>query len=167
MSARASIGIDFGNTFSFIATWNSKDHSVKIIPNGLWEETTPSCVAFTDSSGVAYSETIVGAVAKLQCHRNAANTIFNVKRLIGRKYDDFAIQSDIPRWSFRQIVERVKRLIGIKYDDPPIECDIKQWAFKIVRGERGYAAIEVDYAGRKWSFSTEYILCVMWFIQIP
>ena len=82
------IGIDLGTTNSVVAIMEGKE--AKVIPNAEGGRTTPSMVAFTDSG-----ERLVGQVAKRQAITNPENTIYAVKRLIGRKYDTREIQQDI------------------------------------------------------------------------
>jgi len=82
------IGIDLGTTNSVVAIMEGKE--AKVIPNAEGGRTTPSMVAFTDSG-----ERLVGQVAKRQAITNPENTIYAVKRLIGRKYDTREIQEDI------------------------------------------------------------------------
>ena len=73
------IGIDLGTTNSCVAVMEGKD--VKVIENSEGIRTTPSIVAFTKDGSV-----IVGDPAKRQAVTNAENTIFSVKRLIGRRF---------------------------------------------------------------------------------
>jgi molecular chaperone DnaK len=82
------IGIDLGTTNSVVAIMEGKE--AKVIPNAEGGRTTPSMVAFTDNG-----ERLVGQVAKRQAITNPENTIYAVKRLIGRKYDTREIQQDI------------------------------------------------------------------------
>ncbi len=82
------IGIDLGTTNSVVAIMEGKE--AKVIPNAEGGRTTPSMVAFTESG-----ERLVGQVAKRQAITNPENTIYAVKRLIGRKYDTREIQQDI------------------------------------------------------------------------
>ncbi|HEX3065802.1 MAG TPA: Hsp70 family protein, partial [Dongiaceae bacterium] len=81
------IGIDLGTTNSCVAVMEGKD--VKVIENSEGARTTPSMVAFTDSG-----ERLVGQAAKRQAVTNPENTLFAIKRLIGRRYDDPMAQKD-------------------------------------------------------------------------
>ncbi|ETO31499.1 heat shock protein 70 [Reticulomyxa filosa] len=76
----ASIGIDLGMTYSRVGTW--KNNAVEIIPNNMGERTTPSCVSFSDT------ERLVGTAARYGYARNSENTVFDAKRLIGRKLSE-------------------------------------------------------------------------------
>lgn len=81
------IGIDLGTTNSVVAIMEGKE--AKVLTNSEGGRTTPSMVAFTDSG-----ERLVGQVAKRQAITNPENTIFAVKRLIGRKYDTKEVEQD-------------------------------------------------------------------------
>jgi len=81
------IGIDLGTTNSCVAVMDGD--SVKVIENAEGERTTPSVVAFTDD------EVVVGSPAKRQAVTNPTDTIFAVKRLIGRRFDEDVVQRDI------------------------------------------------------------------------
>ncbi|XP_030974891.1 heat shock cognate 70 kDa protein 2-like [Quercus lobata] len=91
-----AIGIDLGTTHSCVAV--CKNGGVKIIPNDQGYRTTPSYVAFTD-----YSEPLVGNEAKNQVAMNPSNTVFDVKRLIGRRFNDSSVQNDMKLWPFKVI----------------------------------------------------------------
>jgi len=82
------IGIDLGTTNSCVAVMDGKD--VRVIENAEGARTTPSMVAFTDSG-----ERLVGQAAKRQAVTNPENTLFAIKRLIGRRYDDPMTQKDM------------------------------------------------------------------------
>lgn len=84
------IGIDLGTTNSCIAIMDGK--TAKVIENAEGHRTTPSVVAYTDNG-----EILVGQAAKRQAVTNPDNTFFAIKRLIGRKYDDKAVQEDIKK----------------------------------------------------------------------
>jgi molecular chaperone DnaK len=82
------IGIDLGTTNSCVAIMEGKD--VRVIENSEGARTTPSIVAFTDSG-----ERLVGQSAKRQAVTNPTNTVYAVKRLIGRRFDDPIVAKDI------------------------------------------------------------------------
>ncbi|GAU25082.1 hypothetical protein TSUD_257760 [Trifolium subterraneum] len=92
---RLIIGIDLGTTYSCVGVWHHD--TVHIITNDHGNRTTPSYVAFTDS------ERLIGDAAKSQVTRNPLNTVFDAKRLIGKKFSDASVQSDMKLWPFKVI----------------------------------------------------------------
>ncbi|KAK9072980.1 hypothetical protein SSX86_007302 [Deinandra increscens subsp. villosa] len=90
-----AIGIDLGTTYSCVAVWNHG--RIEIIPNEQGYRTTPSIVAFLDA------ERLIGDGAKNQVAMNPSNTIFDAKRLIGRKFSDSKVQENKKLWPFRVI----------------------------------------------------------------
>src|SRR3990167_6060200 len=114
------VGIDLGTTYSCVGIW--QNDRVEIIANDQGNRTTPSYVAFTDS------ERLIGDAAKNQVAMNPFNTVFDAKRLIGRKFSDSVVQQDM-----------------------------KHWPFKIVQKEGDKPYIEVEYSGERKTFSPEEI----------
>uniref|UniRef100_A0A023F600 Putative heat shock protein 68 n=1 Tax=Triatoma infestans TaxID=30076 RepID=A0A023F600_TRIIF len=102
-----SVGIDLGTTYSCVGVW--QHGKVEIIANDQGNRVTPSYVAFTDT------ERLIGDAAKNQVAMNPQNTVFDAKRLIGRKYDDPKIQEDIKHWPFKVINDGSKPKIQVEY----------------------------------------------------
>jgi heat shock protein 1/8 len=102
------IGIDLGTTYSCVAVW--QNGGVEIIPNEQGNRTTPSYVAFTDE------ERLIGDAAKSQVSMNTENTVFDAKRLIGRKFTDTSVQSDMKHWPFKVVTGNDnKPIIQVNY----------------------------------------------------
>jgi len=120
------IGIDLGTTFSCVAVYDNELQKVKVLPNSLGELTTPSWVAFTSSGRV------VGQPAKQQASTKAANTIYDVKRFIGRSLED-----------------------------PVTREEAKRFPYHIVDGGNGRPIIEVEWKGAKQRLSPEEISSVV------
>lgn len=94
-SPELAIGIDLGTAYSCVAV--CQHNQVEIIINDQGNRTTPSYVAFTDT------RRMVGDAAKNQAARNPANTVFDAKRLIGRRFSDSQVQSDMKLWPVKII----------------------------------------------------------------
>lgn len=114
-----AVGIDLGTTYSCVGVF--RDDRCEIISNDQGNRTTPSFVAFTDT------ERLIGDAAKNQVAMNPANTVFDAKRLIGRKFDD-----------------------------PEVQADAKHFPFKILN-RNGKPVIEVEFKGEKKVFTPEEI----------
>ncbi|KAG8379653.1 hypothetical protein BUALT_Bualt07G0111400 [Buddleja alternifolia] len=115
-----AIGIDLGTTYSCVGLW--QNDRVEIIPNDQGNRTTPSYVAFTDT------ERLIGDAAKNQVAMNPQNTVFDAKRLIGRRFSD-----------------------------PSVQDDMKLWPFKVIPGPGDKPMIQVQYKGEVKQFAAEEI----------
>lgn len=115
-----SVGIDLGTTYSCVGVW--QNDRVEIIANDQGNRTTPSYVAFTDT------ERLIGDAAKNQVAMNSTNTVFDAKRLIGRRFTD-----------------------------PAVVADKKHWPFAVIEGAGGKPTIEVTFKGEKKQFAPEEI----------
>jgi len=116
------IGIDLGTTYSCVAVYDPSTQKVQVLPNSIGEKTTPSWVAFTDEGRV------VGQPAKQQASMNAANTIYDVKRFIGRSLED-----------------------------PVTREESRRFPYLILDGGDGRPVVEVDWKGAKKRLSPEEI----------
>ena len=115
-----SVGIDLGTTYSCVGVW--QNDRVEIIANDQGNRTTPSYVAFTET------ERLIGDAAKNQVAMNPENTVFDAKRLIGRKFTESVVQADM-----------------------------KHWPFKVIRGPADKPMIEVTFKGEVKQFAAEEI----------
>ena len=103
---QGAIGIDLGTTYSCVATYDS---AVEIIANEQGNRVTPSFVAFTPE------ERLIGDAAKNQAALNPKNTVFDAKRLIGRRFDDESVQNDMKTWPFKVIDVDGNPMIEVEY----------------------------------------------------
>ncbi|CAN6284732.1 unnamed protein product [Urochloa humidicola] len=120
-----AIGIDLGTTYSCVAVW--RRGGVEVIPNDQGNRLTPSCVAFAGDTNTTIRR-LVGDAAVNQAALNPDNTIFEVKRLIGRRFSS-----------------------------PSVQGDIKLWPFKVMAGRDDRPTITVQYEGKERQFAPEEI----------
>ena len=106
-----AIGIDLGTTYSCVGVF--QHGKVEIIANDQGNRTTPSHVAFTDT------ERLIGDSAKQQAAMNPQRTVFDAKRLIGRRFDDQVVQSDMKHWPFQVVNKGGKPKIKVLYKGEP------------------------------------------------
>lgn len=117
---KIAIGIDLGTVNSCVGVF--KGGKVEIIANDQGNRTTPSMVAFNDS------ERLIGESARNQASSNSKNTVYDTKRLIGRKFSDQVVTDEL-----------------------------KNLSYNVVKGKDDKPVIEVEYKGENKTFSTEEI----------
>ncbi|KAK8008685.1 hsp70-like protein [Apiospora marii] len=102
-----AIGIDLGTTYSCVAIYEGTN--VEIIANEQGSFTTPSYVSFNEK------ERLIGEAAKNQAAMNPVNTVFDVKRLIGRPFDDPIVKKDIESWPFKVVEQGSNPMVQVEY----------------------------------------------------
>ncbi|XP_057814533.1 heat shock 70 kDa protein 5 [Cryptomeria japonica] len=126
MARDKAIGIDLGTTYSCVGVWHCE--RVEIITNDQGNRTTPSIVAFNET------ERLVGEGAKNQIVSNLQNTVYDVKRMMGRGFSD-----------------------------PVLQSDISHWPFSVVEGSNGRFEIRITYRGESKTFAPEEISAMVLF----
>jgi heat shock protein 1/8 len=120
MSESIAIGIDLGTTYSCVGVW--RNGQCEIIANSQGSRTTPSWVSFSDD------ERLVGDSAKISSTSNPTNTIYDIKRFMGRKFSD-----------------------------PIVQEEIKRVPYKVIKTDGDRIKVEVNYKGETKQFSPEEI----------
>jgi L1 cell adhesion molecule like protein len=112
----SAIGIDLGTTYSCVGIW--QNGRCEIVANDQGNRTTPSYVAFTDT------ERLIGDAAKNQAALNPENTVYDAKRLIGRKFSDEHVKKDKELLSYKLVPDKSdKPMIDVSY-----KCERKQFS---------------------------------------
>ena len=138
MNNKYCIGIDLGTTYSCVGIY--RNEGVEIIANDLGNRTTPSYVSFNEH------ERLIGETAKMQANSNLKNTIFDSKRLIGRKYSDIEVQEDIKKLPFKIKKKSEKPIFHVKYKNELKKYTPEQISSMILSKMKNVAE---DYIGEK------------------
>ncbi len=134
-----AIGIDLGTTYSCVGVYMNK--KVEIIANDQGNRTTPSYVGFTET------ERLIGDSAKNQVARNPTNTVFDAKRLIGRKFQDHTVQLDMKHWPFDVVPGKdEKPMIQVKFKGKTERFHPEQISSMVLTKMKSIAE---DYLGKK------------------
>ncbi|CAN1176889.1 Heat shock 70 kDa protein cognate 1 (Fragments) [Linum perenne] len=127
MEGEAVIGIDLGTTFSCVAV--AKDGGIEIIANDQGNRTTPSIVSFSGAD--QDYERLIGEAAKNQATLNPGRTFFDVKRLVGKKFDDPEVDNDIKYLPYPVVNREGKPYLGGGTFDVSI-LEIEGYVFKVM-----------------------------------
>jgi len=138
MTKKYAIGIDLGTTYSCVGVF--RNDNIEIFQNNEGFRITPSCVSFDDE------EVLVGNSAVYQSETNIKNTIFNIKRIIGRDFDEENVQNDIKRFPFKVINKNNRPYVQVKYKRNIEEYTPEEISSNILSEMKGIAE---DYLGEK------------------
>ncbi|CAN6307105.1 unnamed protein product [Urochloa humidicola] len=132
-----AIGIDLGTTYSCVAVW--RHDRAEIIANDQGNRLTPSCVAFRGA------EMHVGDAAVNQAALNPTNTIFEVKRLIGRRFSEKTVQEDAKLWPFKVIAGREdKPMVMVQYEGKESQFTPEEISAMVLTKMRETAELYLD-----------------------
>jgi L1 cell adhesion molecule like protein len=137
MSKHPVIGIDLGTTYSCVGFF--EHNNVTIITNEQGNRITPSYVAFTDT------ERLVGDAAKNQSSINVKNTVHDVKRLIGRRFEEPSVQADIKHFSYNVVNSNGKPMIEVEYKNEKQQYSPEQIGSMVLQKMKKIAE---DYLGQ-------------------
>ncbi|KAJ1457469.1 molecular chaperones HSP70/HSC70, HSP70 superfamily [Pelagophyceae sp. CCMP2097] len=138
------IGIDLGTTFSCVAVFDKASGEVKVLANSEGKRTTPSFVGFTDSGR------LVGEPAKRQMTSNPAGTVFDVKRVLGRTFDDPVVQDESKRLSYGIVNGgRNRTLVEVSWRGEKKRLAPEELSAMVLVEMRDIAALHLGYTPRK------------------
>lgn len=144
-----AVGIDLGTTYSCVAVWSDEINRAEIIHNDQGKKTTPSFVAFTSD------QRLIGEAAKNQAATNPTNTVFGNLLFF---FFIFCVSAQFSCEMKTTFIDAgVKKLIGRKYSESAIQNDMKLWPFKVVAGKDDKPEILVEYKGEEKRLCAEEI----------
>jgi heat shock 70kDa protein 1/2/6/8 len=132
-----AIGIDLGTTYSCVAVY--ENNNVTVIANDQGNRTTPSYVSFFEN------ERLIGDAAKNQASANPKNTIYDVKRLIGREYSDRTVQDDAKHFSFDVTDSNGKPMVQVEVDGKRTQFTPEQVSAMILQKMKTTAEAYLGY----------------------
>jgi endoplasmic reticulum chaperone BiP len=149
------IGIDLGTTYSCVGVY--KDGRVQIIANDQGNRITPSYVAFADA------ERLIGDAAKNQASLNPENTVFDIKRLIGRQFTDKTVQSDKNLFPFKIVNKGGKPVVEVQLKGEKREFSAEEISAMILTKMKETAEAFLGKKGSSRSFCV--VIVIILFIS--
>jgi heat shock protein 5 len=134
-----TVGIDLGTTYSCVGVY--KDGRVEIVPNEQGNRITPSYVAW-DSNG----ERLIGDAAKNQATLNPETTVFDVKRMIGRKFTDKTVQADMKLWPYKVVAKGDRPMVSIDLNGQEKQFSAEEISAMVLTKMKGIAE---SYLGKE------------------